>query len=50
MSWTGGLLLVVYGGISTVTSVAVLLGVIRPEGGYDATATMGHAWLWDPCF
>jgi len=50
VSWTGGLLLVAYGGLNTVVSAAVLAGWIRPEGGYDAEAMRGHAYLWDPLF
>lgn len=50
VSWAGGLLLVVYGGVNTVVSGAVLAGVVRPEGGYDVDAMIGHAWLWDPLF
>lgn len=50
VSWTGGLLLVVYGGVNTVVSGAVLAGAIRPIGGYDLNAMIGHAWLWDPLF
>ncbi len=50
ISWAGGLLLVGYGGINTIVALAVLAGVIRPEGGYDADAMMGHAYLWDPLF
>lgn len=49
-SWAGGLLLVAYGGINTIVALAVLAGVIRPEGGYDADAMRGHAYLWDPLF
>jgi len=50
ISWGGGLLLVAYGGINTIVALAVLAGAIRPEGGYDAGAMMGHAYLWDPLF
>jgi len=50
VSWAGGLLLVVYGGVNVVVANAVPLGVIRPEGGYDAAAMRGHAHLWDPLF
>jgi hypothetical protein len=50
ISWAGGLLLVAYGGINTIVALAVLAGVIRPEGGYDADAMRGHAYLWDPLF
>jgi hypothetical protein len=48
VSWAGGLLLVVYGGINTVVSAAVLGGLIRPDGGFDEAAVRGHAYLWDP--
>jgi hypothetical protein len=50
VSWVGGLLLVAYGGVNVVVSNAVLMGAIRPEGGYDADAMTGHAYLWDPLF
>lgn len=50
ISWVGGLLLVAYGGINTIVAQAVLAGMVRPEGGYDADAMMGHAYLWDPLF
>ncbi len=50
ISWAGGLLLVAYEGINTIVALAVLAGVIRPEGGYDADAMRGHAYLWDPLF
>ncbi len=50
ISGAGGLLLVAYGGVNTVVALAVLAGKIRPEGGYDANAMMGHAYLWDPLF
>ncbi|PZU46667.1 MAG: DUF3995 domain-containing protein [Microbacterium sp.] len=48
--WIGGVGLVIYGGINIVVSGAVLLGIVRPEGGYDADAMIGHAFLWDPLF
>jgi len=50
VSWAGGLLLVAYGGVNTIVALAVLAGEIRPEGGYDANAMTGHAYLWDPRF
>jgi hypothetical protein len=49
-SWAGGLLLVVYGGVNIIVSGGVLGGVVRPAGGYDLNAMIGHAWLWDPLF
>jgi hypothetical protein len=50
VSWIGGTFLIAYGGLNVVVSSAVLLGVIRPEGGFDADAMIGHALLWDPLF
>ena len=50
VSWVGGSLLVVYGGVNVVVSNAVLLGVVVPEGGHDRLAMQGHAFLWDPMF
>jgi len=48
--WAGGAFLVVYGGLNVVVSSAVLVGVVRPADGYDASAMIGHALLWDPLF
>ncbi|MCC9196714.1 DUF3995 domain-containing protein [Arthrobacter sp. zg-Y820] len=50
LSWIGGIFLTIYGAANTVTGAAVLAGAIRPAGGYDAAAMVGHAWLWDPLF
>lgn len=50
VSWVGGTLLVIYGGVNTVVSSAVLVGWISAEGGYDPVAMKGHAFLWDPLF
>ncbi|MFC4555799.1 DUF3995 domain-containing protein [Georgenia faecalis] len=50
LSWVGAVALVAYGGVNTLVSNAVLAGVIRPDGGYDRPAMIGHAWLWDPLF
>jgi len=50
VSWMGGSVLVIYGGINIVVSAAVLRGLIRPEDGYDLEAMRGHAYLWDPLF
>lgn len=48
--WVGGSALALYGGLHVVVSGAVLLGVIRPDGGYNAEAMIGHALLWGPLF
>ena len=50
LSWVGAFLLIVYGGVNTGVSNAVLAGWIVPAGGYDFAAMAGHAWLWDPLF
>ena len=50
LGWTGGTLLVLYGGANTIAGWLVLGGVIEPEGGYDDRAMLGHAALWDPLF
>lgn len=50
VSWAGGLLLVAYGALNTIVPLVVLAGLIQPEGGYDADALRGHAYLWDPLF
>ncbi|MGY1849328.1 DUF3995 domain-containing protein [Blastococcus sp. SYSU DS1021] len=49
-SWAAGVLLIVYGGVHTTVSAAVLSGLIRPAGGYDLEAMRGHAYLWGPLF
>ncbi len=50
VSWAGGALLIVWGGINTVTGNLVLSGILEPDGGYDRDGMIGHAWLWDPLF
>lgn len=49
-SWAGGVLLVAWGGLSTMSAWAVLAGVITPDGGYDRATMVGHAVAWDPLF
>lgn len=39
-----------WGSVSAGSAVAVLTGVIVPAGGYDRTAMIGHALVWDPLF
>lgn len=48
--WVAAVLLVLYGGANTAVAAAVLGGLVRPAGGYDRAAMIGHAWLWDPLF
>lgn len=49
ISWIGGLLLILYGAVNTITAWLVLLGIIVPAS-YDRPALLGHAALWDPLF
>lgn len=48
--WLGAAILIGWGGLNTVIGNAVLAGIIRPDGGFDRLAMIGHAWLWDPLF
>lgn len=50
LMWAASVVLIVWGGLNTVVGNLVLAGVIRPGGGYDRNAMIGHAWLWDPLF
>lgn len=50
LCWAGGIVLVIYGGMNVVASSAVLMGLVRPTGGYDREAMIGHAFLWGPLF
>ncbi|WP_261369443.1 DUF3995 domain-containing protein [Corynebacterium sanguinis] len=50
VSWVGGFVLVVWGGLSTVIALAVFAGVYIPKGGIDRAGMIGHAFLWDPLF
>lgn len=50
LCWLGAAVLVVWGGLNTVVGGLVLSGVVRPDGGYDRPAMVGHALLWDPLF
>jgi hypothetical protein len=50
LCWVGGVVLIAYGALNVVVGGAVLLGLIRPHGGYDSAAMLGHVALWDPLF
>jgi hypothetical protein len=50
VSWAGAVLLILWGGVNTVTGNLVLSGIVEPDGGYDHDGMVGHAWLWDPLF
>lgn len=48
--WLGAFVLVAWGGVNTAIGNLVLAGVIKPNGGFDRTGMIGHAYLWDPLF
>lgn len=50
LAWVGGAVLAGYGALNVVVAWLVLGGVVEPEGGYDRSAMLGHAALWDPLF
>lgn len=50
ISWLVAVVLVGYGGLNSVVAWLVLGGVLRPGGGYDRQAMIGHGYLWDPLF
>ena len=50
LCWLGAVVLLVWGGVNTLTGNLVLVGVLHPDGGYDHDGMVGHAWLWDPLF
>jgi hypothetical protein len=50
LGWSGGIVLVAWGGLSTISAWAVLTGVITPTGGYDLATMIGHGLVWDPLF
>ena len=48
--WSGGVVLVVWGGVSSLSACAVLAGLVSPSNGYNRTTMIGHAFMWDPLF
>lgn len=50
LAWAGALSLIIYGLLNVLVGWLVLGGAIRPAGGYDYPAEIGHAALWDPLF
>lgn len=48
--WLGSVVLMLWGGTNTLVGNAVLVGAIRPSDGFDRSAMIGHAWIWDPLF
>ncbi|WP_432968274.1 DUF3995 domain-containing protein [Dactylosporangium sp. CA-233914] len=49
-AWLAAVVLTGYGALNSVVAWLVLGGVLRPEGGFDRQAMIGHAYLWDPLF
>ncbi|CAM3604955.1 DUF3995 domain-containing protein [Deinococcus frigens] len=49
LSWIGGPLLILYGGVNTGVAWLVLSGVLG-GGEIDRRGMLGHAALWDPLF
>jgi Protein of unknown function (DUF3995) len=50
LAWLAAIVLTGYGAVNSIVAWLVLGGVLRPEGGYDRQAMIGHAYLWDPLF
>jgi len=50
IAWAGAVVLIGYGVVNVVVAWAVLGGLISSTGGYDHSAELGHAALWDPLF
>lgn len=48
--WLAAAVLAGYGAVNSVAAWLVLGGAIRPQGGYERDAMIGHAFLWDPLF
>lgn len=50
LSWLAGVGLAVYGALHMASGALVVSGAVRPEGGYDHDAIVGHAVIWGPLF
>jgi len=50
LEWAGAVVLVGYGLLNVLVAWAVLGGLLTSAGGYDRSAELGHAALWDPLF
>lgn len=50
LEWIGAAVLVGYGLLNVVVAWAVLGGLVTSADGYDRSAELGHAALWDPLF
>ena len=50
LEWAGAVVLVGYGLLNVLVAWAVLGGLLTSAAGYDRSAELGHAALWDPLF
>ncbi|MDV6276534.1 DUF3995 domain-containing protein [Rhodococcus erythropolis] len=48
--WTGDVLLVGWGTLSSLSACAVLAGLVTPSNSYNRNTMIGHAFVWDPLF
>jgi hypothetical protein len=49
-AWLAAIVLTGYGALNSIAAWLVLGGALRPKGGFDRQAMIGHAYLWDPLF
>jgi hypothetical protein len=50
MAWAAAVILIVYGGVLSITGWLVQLGIVSPAANADHRALRWHAFLWDPWF
>lgn len=50
MAWTAALILILYGGVLSITGWLVQLDIVSPAANADHKALRWHAYLWDPWF
>ncbi len=50
MAWAAALILILYGGVLSITGWLVQLDVVSPAANADHKALRWHAYLWDPWF
>ena len=50
MAWAGALILILYGGVLSITGWLVQLDIVSPAANADHKALRWHAYLWEPWF
>ncbi len=50
MAWAAALILILYGGVLSITGWLVQLDIVSPAANADHKALRWHAYLWDPWF